>query len=156
MTIFLTIFAGVVTFVIGQIILRLYIEPIQSFRSLIGEISAALINCGILYKDSNEMKPGTFNDASIELRALASKLESSVYLIPSYKKMSKFFKLPNEAEVFEASTELVEISHSLDERYNSIRSIIATSNQNKAGNIRSLLKIYVPDSENIIHEPKNM
>jgi len=42
-TVFLTIFAGVVTYVLGQIVLKLVIEPVQDLRRTIGAISLTLI-----------------------------------------------------------------------------------------------------------------
>ena len=42
-TVFLTVLAGVITYVLGQLILRLVIEPVQDLRRTIGGISHALI-----------------------------------------------------------------------------------------------------------------
>lgn len=150
MSIFLTILAGVITFVAGQIILRIYIEPVQAFRTLIGEIAVALINYGILYRDEGNRSPEKIRDASVEFRLLASKLESSTYLIPHYRKVAQLFKLPSKHEIFAATTNLIQISDSINESYRPLKVIMDISNQRKAEEIRVLLKIYAPDPDYIL------
>lgn len=43
MTVFLTIFAGVCVYVIGQLIMKLVIEPLQQHRETIGKVASFLI-----------------------------------------------------------------------------------------------------------------
>ena len=42
-TVFLTVLSGVITYVLGQLVLRLVIEPVQELRRTISVISHALI-----------------------------------------------------------------------------------------------------------------
>lgn len=56
MDIFLTIFAGVGTFVLGQIALKLLIDPVQSFKMTIAEVSNKLILYANIY--ANPRSPG--------------------------------------------------------------------------------------------------
>jgi len=45
-TVFLTVFSGVVTYIVGQLVLKLLIEPVQDLKKTIGMISYALIERG--------------------------------------------------------------------------------------------------------------
>lgn len=146
MSIFLTILAGVVTFVIGQVILRIYIEPVQGLRALIGETSAALINYGVLGKKDKEQSIALIQGASEEFRLIASKLESGTYLIPYYRRVSKIFGLPSEADIYTAVSYIIDISNNLgnlkEPRGTNI--IVEHYNSTKAEKVRKLLKINVP------------
>ena len=146
MSIFFTILAGVITFVIGQIILRIYIEPVQNFRALVGETSAALINYGVLGKKDKEQSIALIHGASQEFRLIASKLESGTYLIPNYSRVSKFFGLPSEADVYESVSYLIDISNSLGNLTEPRATNILYEHYNaiKAEKVRQLLKINVP------------
>jgi len=146
MSIFFTILAGVITFVIGQVILRIYIEPVQSFRTLIGETSAALINYGILGKKNKEQSTALIQGASQDFRLIASKLESGTYLIPNYSRVSKFLGLPSEADIYESVSYLIDISNSLGNltEPRAMNFVFEHYNAEKAEKVRQLLKINVP------------
>ena len=45
-TVFLTVFSGVVTYIVGQLVLKLLIEPVQDLKKTIGMISYAIIERG--------------------------------------------------------------------------------------------------------------
>jgi hypothetical protein len=62
MQIFLTIFSGVLVFVIGQIFLKLVIDPVHQFKRIISDISLALIQYadvwrskGLAYEEDKEL-----------------------------------------------------------------------------------------------------
>jgi len=42
-TVFLTVFAGVTTYVLGQLILKFLIEPVHELKRTIGEIAHSLV-----------------------------------------------------------------------------------------------------------------
>ncbi len=155
MSIFLTIFAGILTFVVGQVIVRIYLEPVQHFRSLVGETSVSLINYGILGSEEEENSVALYGDASQELRLLASKLEAGTYLIPNYDRTARIFKLPSKPDVYEAVACLLEISRTLGNlSHLSGSHVFKYYNNSQAEKVRGLLRIYVPDSDNIIQDSK--
>ena len=43
LTVFLTVLSGVLTYVVGQLVVKLVIEPVQEARRTIGQISHSLI-----------------------------------------------------------------------------------------------------------------
>ena len=45
-TVFLTVISGVLTYVLGQLVLKLVIEPVQETKRTIGQISHSLIEHG--------------------------------------------------------------------------------------------------------------
>jgi|SRR5690606_2987525 len=155
MSIFFTIIAGVVTFVLGQVVVRIYLEPVQHFRSLIGETSVSLINYGIFGRQGEEYSGALFQDASKEIRLLASRLEAGTYLIPNYEAVAKLFKLPSKPEVYEAVACLLDISNTLA-NYNHLSTnyVFKHYNNSQAEKVRGLLKVYVPDPNNVVRDEK--
>ena len=43
MEVFLTVFAGFATFALGQIVVKLVIDPVQEFKKVVADISHAVI-----------------------------------------------------------------------------------------------------------------
>ena len=107
MQIFLTILAGVGTFVLGQIVMKLFIDPVQSFKSTIAEISNALILYANVYANPRPASDESQSKMSQEMRMLSSKLQANMYLIPSYKYTSILFRLPSIDKVVSASGNLI-------------------------------------------------
>lgn len=150
MSIFLTILAGVLTFVFGQIAARLFIEPIQRVQAIIGEISTALINYANVYSNPGVGKVEKIDEASEELRLLASRLAAQSNLIPYYEQVSRLFKLPSRESAYKARSHLIGISNGMHEKGHGTgnRSLGETNNL-KANKICELLNIYVPKDEKV-------
>ncbi|MCF6193215.1 MAG: hypothetical protein L3J46_02645 [Kangiellaceae bacterium] len=148
MTIFLTIFSGVFVFVLGQIILKLLIDPVQGYKTTVGDISIALINHANVYSNPGISKQERMDFASEELRLLASKLSANVVLIPYYEKTGKFFKLPSIKDKHEVKKQLIDLSNGIHDKRNSEATIsLGEYNGRRAEKICDLLGIYVPDDE---------
>jgi len=142
MNIFLTILAGVTVFVIGQVVLKLFIEPIHEFKRSIAEIAHSLIEHANIYAN-----PGTAdNEKEISelLRKLSSQLNAGMYLIPFYSVCSKVFGLPSEENVNKASRKLIGLSNGFNDREN--RGILNTY---LAQHTRDALGIFVPENERL-------
>jgi len=110
----LTVFGGAVVLVVGQIVQRFYLEPIQEQRRIIGEIAYALIY------DANVVR-GLFveervKDTVTRLRRLASSLRATVRTIPSYGFFARQGWVPPADNVMRASTHLIGWSNGLSER----------------------------------------
>ena len=149
MTIFLTIIAGVATFVLGQIALKLFIDPVQDFKRVIADISHTLIedaqviwNPGLLGKEKED-------EVSEKLRTLSSRLNGQMYLIPKYEWTSKLFGLPSREIVSDAAGHLIGLSNSL---HKSTANTLGTNNIDKAQKICRILGIYIPARERLNNE----
>jgi hypothetical protein len=148
--IFLTIFAGVGTFVLGQIALKLLIDPVQSFKMTIAEVSNKLILYANIY--ANPRPPGDEKQKEMSeyMRNLSSKLESNMYLIPAYCITRKVFGLPSKEQVIIASKSLIAIHNGHD-------GILANQgilNCYAAQDARIALGIHIPKDEYLNPEYK--
>lgn len=93
----LTALLAIVTFVVGQIIQRIFIEPIQEQRKVIGRIANALTiyQNAWLHRDAhrdNEESRTKLEAASAALHGLAADLRSSVTTLPLHRLLA-FFRL---------------------------------------------------------------
>ena len=148
MSIFLTIFSGVFVFILGQIVLKLLIEPIQGYKSTVGDISVALINHANVYFNPGVMKKDRMDAASTELRLLASKLSAHVVLIPFYEKVAPVFKLSTIQDIHEVKTQLIGLSNGLHDKGHPDSTVsLGEMNDRRAQKICRLLSIYVPENE---------
>lgn len=95
MEIFFTILAGTCTFVGGQIVLKLIVEPVHAMKSTIAEISHKLILYANIYANPKAPGEDKQDDALKDFRSLSSKLQSVMYLVPMYRLTSKVFGLPS-------------------------------------------------------------
>ena len=143
MEIFFTILAGAGTFVLGQIILKLLIDPIQSFKVTVAEIANKLILYANIY--ANPMHLGDERQCAMsqDMRNLSSKLQSNMHLIPAYNISKYIFGLPSKQQIATASKKLIFIHNGHDG---------ALANQGilncyAAQEVRSSLGIYIPEEE---------
>jgi hypothetical protein len=153
MSIFLTIFSGVFVFVIGQLLVKLLIEPIHGYKVVVGEISIALINLAKDYANPGVGTPESMDKAQDTLRLLASKLSASVTLIPAYEFWRKPFFLPNREEIHDAKSQLIGLSNSIHQRDKEFRKV-STGEQNmrRAEKICKILGIYIPKNERLYED----
>jgi len=108
------------TFVGGQYVLKLVIEPVQGMKKTIGEISHALIAHSKILSNSEEgfsddQKRNVFD----HLNMLSAQLQASNYLIPKCirkndcKCLPCLFDLPSQDNIFEASEQLQSLANCL-------------------------------------------
>lgn len=112
-TVFLTVFAGVTTYVLGQLILKLLIEPVHDLKRTIGEIAHSLIEHANVIQNPGVPKEEVMIETSRHLRKLSSQLEAHLYLIPKYLFTSKLFFLPSRNSVLSAARSLMGLSSSV-------------------------------------------
>jgi hypothetical protein len=148
MTIFLTILAGVSTFVFGQIVLKLLIDPVQEFNRVVAEIAHALIEHANVFGNPGLLGPEKEKMVSEELRKLSSRLNAQMYLIPAYRVVSKLFWLPSKEKVVTAAGHLIGLSNGFGGN-NPDRDM---RNVFRAQHIRDALGIYVSATERL--DPK--
>jgi len=132
MAVFLTIITGVLVFVAGQIILRLFIDPWQRQRECIAQIAQTLSYYANIYSNPGSSNEDIARAASTETRRLASELNASCYRIPCYSMWSRFTLFPDLSAVNEARRQLIALANSTQqgdglingERVDRIRAIL--------------------------------
>ena len=134
----ITILFAVIIFLIGQVLIKTIIGPVQEAKKTIAHIARDLIYYHNVYAD-----PGSRHSAETEteaytcLRDLASQLIVGRYMIPLYPLVSNIFCLPSAADNDLARKELLALSNNVYSE-NKVRREIGTS---KMENIKRLLKI---------------
>jgi hypothetical protein len=113
MAVFITVLSGTLVYVLGQIILKFFIEPIHELKKTIGVISHSLIErANIIYNPGLGLNDKEFPaKTSQELRNLASRLRSHLYLIPCYPWAASIFSLPAPSKIQDASKALIGLSN---------------------------------------------
>jgi hypothetical protein len=113
LTVFFTILTGVAIFVLGQIIVRFLIEPVQEMKRTIGQISHSLTEHANVIQNPGLPKDKMIENTSQHLRNLSAQLESHLYLIPVYELTSKIFSLPSKNNVLKSARSLMGLSNSV-------------------------------------------
>jgi len=137
----LTALVGVVVFVIGQVVVKFLIEPLQEQKKLLGEIAGSLVfysNVGAgmeqhyyeqikaLNKSDDPLKEIAIDryrdilrnhwrksdEASTTLRRQASELLGKTHAVPLYAFWSFLGRVPKIDDVVAASTQLIGMSNS--------------------------------------------
>jgi hypothetical protein len=145
MQIFLTILAGAGAFVLGQILLKLFIEPVNDMRRVIAEISHKLIAFANIYANPRSLQDERQSEVSREFRILASRLESSMHLVPFYKNTAKLFGLPSQENIDMASRGLIALHNGHDH-------VLANQgllNCYTAQRVKDALSIYIPAGDRL-------
>ncbi len=112
-TVFLTVLAGVITYVLGQLILKLLIEPVNDLKRTIGGIAHSLIEHANVIQNPGVPNGEMIAKTSRHLRKLSSQLEAHLYLIPIYRFTSKLFFLPSRDKILSAARALMGLSNSV-------------------------------------------
>jgi len=110
-TVFLTVISGVLTYVFGQVIMKLVIEPVQEMKKTIGQISHSLIEHANVISNPGVPSEEIIKDTSQHFRKLSSQIQTHLYLVPLYKYVAVLFKLPSQDEVLQASKSLMGLSN---------------------------------------------
>ena len=118
MSIFITIFAGVMVFVLGQFILKLVLEPIQELKKTL-----ALVQEDMVFYANKLTNPKSVNIEQEEeirnrLRRYASSLIGTISIIPYYAWWSKMQLVPEKSIILEVKSNLVGLSNSIGPKEN--------------------------------------
>ncbi len=141
MTIFWTIFAGFMTFVLGQIFVRLVIEPVHEFKKTIADIALAIINHAHIYCNPGTHGKEIEDDVSKDLRKLSSRLNAQLYLVPKYDWTKRLFGLPSKMNVSQAMRNLIGLSNSV------YKPELGMKNAIKSDDICDLLGIFMSEED---------
>lgn len=143
MAVFLTIVSGVMVFVMGQLILKLLIDPVQEFKKTVADVAMALIEYANIYSNPEVADQGVAKKASEELRKLSSRLNSQIYLVPLYQFTAKVFRLPSKEKILTSSKNLMGLSNGVFQSQSDLPLI----NCKRADAIRDSLGIFIPEDE---------
>lgn len=114
MTIFFTILTGVLVYVLGQLILKLLIEPVQELKREISKIVYDLIfHSNKLTNPAARDSPEMIEACKI-MRQHSSLLHSATHLVPLYRYTHIFFGLPSRKQIKSATGGLFFLSNSFD------------------------------------------
>ena len=144
--VFYIILAGVIIYVLGEIIVKIVIDPVQELKRVIAEIAFKLIHYSHVFKlASSEESAGEemgkaigrekLEEAANEYRRLASMLNAGYRLVPFYPIARMLFFLPREADIIEARNALLEMS---EEIFAAPKSFVIAE---KRKNIERMLKV---------------
>lgn len=134
MTIFITILSGVIVFVLGQTILKLFVEPWQMQRECIAKISNSLLMYANVYSNPGLCSKEESILVSGETRKLAAELIASCNRIPFYENLTKTKVFPSLETITKVQGHLIGLSNSLYKGDSS-------NNNNKVDKIKELLCI---------------
>lgn len=125
----LTVIGGVAVFVIGQILVRFFIEPVHELRKAIGEVGDALIYYAHLYMQPKEIAaeaggwsagsplPPVYGEdrgkASEALRQKASLIFIRANAVPKYSWFVRLRAIPSWESLMIGHKELINLSNSV-------------------------------------------
>jgi hypothetical protein len=144
-TVFLTVISGVITYVLGQLLVKVVIDPAQEMKKTIGQIALSLIERANVVANPGVPEREVIDDTSKHLRQLSSQLQSHLYLVPCYSVTARFFRLPPKENILKATGYLIGLSNSLhrtDDR-------VYEANAKRAEAIHDLLGIFMADGERL-------
>jgi len=145
MTVFLTVFSGVITFVLGQLVIKLLVDPVQDFRKAVADIALVLIEYANVYANPGVAGSEIEKKVSEEFRRLSSRLNAQMYLIPCYPITAKIFGLPSRKKVVDAASNLIGLSNGV---FQSASNQVLV-NVERADKIRKALGIFIPEHEQV-------
>ena len=132
----LTICGGVLILVIGQVLMKLFIEPLFAVRSLISDIADNLVFYAHLYANPGTDSPELRQEAKNVLRQKASHLRARAHVLPLYTLFALIRLIPPRKSVTQASGDLIGLSNGIfdgnpsvnHERQKAIRSALSLPN----------------------------
>jgi len=122
--VFYIILSGVIIYVLGEVVVKIVIDPVQELKRVIAEIAFKLIHYSHVFKLSasddsetaggqKEIAPEKLEQAADEYHRLASLLNAAHRLVPFYSFARVVFYLPKEADILEARNALLEMSEEI-------------------------------------------
>ena len=149
-TVFLTVISGVLTYVLGQLVLKLLIEPVQEMKKLIGQIAHSLTEHANVIHNPGMLSQEITSTTSQHLRKLSAQLEAQLYLVPMYSVTACIFRLPTRNQVLSATRSLIGLSNSVFR----VTDGIYESNVKRVENIHDSLGLYLAEGDRWPEENK--
>lgn len=122
-----TIIGGLVLLILGELVVRFVIQPLEEQKKLIGEIADALIFFASVYSNPPLRLPGSrdttprmhpedgspWHVAGERTRQLAAQLRARTYVIPAYRALAALRLAIARPRVEEASNKLIGLSNQI-------------------------------------------
>ena len=143
LTVFATVLAGVLTFVFGQIVVKLVIEPVQETRKTIGKVAHGMVMHASVISNPGVPSNEVMHETSKDLRTLSSELHSHLRLVPWYSTTAIVFGLPSYQQILAALSSLIGLSNSV---YRNTGTVYE-ANAKRVEQIHDSLGIYLADGE---------
>lgn len=114
MTTVLTVMSAVSIFVIGQLIVKIFVEPIHKLRGLKGDIVGFLTYYSDVYLSLPDLnKDEDVRKVSTEARKLGSDIMAKALTIPCYSFFSRLGLVPKFSDISIAYRELIGLSNTV-------------------------------------------
>jgi len=119
MVVLYTVLSGVSVFVLGQIIIKFFIEPIHEQRKAIGKACDTLIfYAGYYSVPKRDFTQPDREEAQIKTRELSTLLLSTTQIIPWYGIFELFRIVRKEQQIIAASRDIIGLTSDMyDEKY---------------------------------------
>ena len=105
------IISGFFTFTLGQIAIKLVIEPIHQLKTVISNISHSLVRYRTVFSSPHVHDDQRKHDVYIKLNDLSAELQATKYSVPCYKVSRIMFGLPTEANINLAHKRLIDLAN---------------------------------------------
>lgn len=89
---------------LGQVVLKFFLEPLQEYKGVRGEVAHALTFYANVAGDEHR---GVSDEARKHLRGLAAKLTVSLHKIPWYGVFTALGMVPKRVDLLKASSDLI-------------------------------------------------
>ena len=109
--IFSTVFCGVAVYIIGEILLKFVLEPLQEYKKVIGKIDNKLKYYANVITNSGLPKD-MVDEAVKVLRDISCELEATYKQISFKHFFNKIYVIPKEKQVSDASKSLIYLANS--------------------------------------------
>lgn len=105
------VLAGVLIFVLGQLILKVFIEPVQQFKKTMAEIAHTSVRYSYAIHGADSLPEELRDEVSDKLRHLSGQLYADMELIPlfPYPVLRWIFQLPHRAQVYKTAQNLIAV-----------------------------------------------
>lgn len=111
MEIYKTIIVGVSIFVIGQIVVKLFIDPVQEFRRSIAKVRLEIVRTSHILHNTDIHDRDKIDKVFNDYRSLSGELLAGLEVIPAYSFVCFVFLLPSRKRIMAASTNLIALSN---------------------------------------------
>lgn len=107
------VLAGVLIFVLGQLILKLFIEPVQQFKKTMAEIAHTSVRYSYAIHNADSLPTELRDEVFDKLRHLSGQLYADMELIPlfPYPVVRWVFQLPHRAQVYQTAQHLIAVGN---------------------------------------------
>ena len=134
LTFFSAIITGILIFVLGQILLKIFIEPVQDLMRCLGQIRYCMEYHANIFCNPGVAGQAKMDQATDELRLNASKLQEALYLVRFFSIWKIARLLPPKKNIEQVSSELIGLS-------NSVHSGTCGQNVNRRERILNLISV---------------